>query len=131
MPRRDRYKTIIAISLFLAAFLLLLLAHAASADARQHSKFQKAEKAIVASPASSQRNCAERAGIVARLAGDKYNETQIGIGMHAQAGAVVELWMSEDGGWSILLSLPNGQTCIMAAGKGWQALSISDEGLPG
>ena len=131
MSRRDRHKTIIAIFLSLPAFLLLLLAHAANADARQHSKFQRAEKAIVANPANAQRNCAERAGIVARLAGDKYNETQIGIGMHAQAGAVVELWMSEDGGWSILLSLPDGQTCMMAAGKGWQALSISGEGEPG
>lgn len=120
MSRRSDHRLIVAIALAIAAALVMALASIAQADAREHSKFQSPEKAIAAAPGAKNPNCDRRADVVTRLAGAKYNEAQIGMGLHAQAKAVVELWVSADGGWSILLAMPNGKACMVASGSGWQ-----------
>lgn len=62
--------------------------------------------------------CAPREEVVSRLA-DKFGEQQRGIGL-AQGNNVVELFVSEAGSWTVLLSFPAGHSCLIAAGESWQ-----------
>jgi hypothetical protein len=65
--------------------------------------------------------CGERAKIVDRLQ-SKYGESRQGIGI-AQGQRVVEIWASEDSGsWTIVITLPDGSSCLMAAGEDWEPL---------
>ena len=65
-------------------------------------------------------NCAERNNVIASL-GEKYGETRRSVGLD-QNNRVVELYASETTGtWTLLLTLPDGRTCLMAAGDAFQA----------
>lgn len=71
-------------------------------------------------------NCAPRADVIARL-NETYGESRRGIGM-ARQGAVMEVFASDDTGtWTITVTLPNGLTCLMAAGDAYETLT---EALP-
>jgi hypothetical protein len=64
--------------------------------------------------------CAERTQVVARLA-EKYGETLQSMGLH-QSNAVMEIYASEETGtWTILVTRPDGQACLVAAGRMWEA----------
>ncbi len=72
-----------------------------------------------ATAAQAQLLCGTRDSIVDRL-GEKYGETRRGGGL-AGPTAIYEIWASEaTGTWTILKTTPNGQTCAMAVGDGWQ-----------
>jgi hypothetical protein len=46
-------------------------------------------------------------------------EMPIGLGV-TDAGTVIELWKSSNGStWTLLLTMPNGTSCIVSAGKDW------------
>ncbi len=69
--------------------------------------------------AQAQMACGTRDSIVAKL-GDKYGEVRRGGGL-AGPTAIFEIWASEaTGSWTILKTTPNGLTCIVAVGDGWQ-----------
>ena len=75
-------------------------------------------------------SCADRKLIVDRLS-TKYGETRQSAGLNQNNG-MVEVFASDDTGtWTILVTMPNGMSCLMAAGKAWQgetaAVSIPDE----
>jgi hypothetical protein len=64
--------------------------------------------------------CAPRGDVVARLA-DSFGETRRAIGLGA-GGRVVELYASEaSGSWTILVTLPTGLACLLAAGEAFEA----------
>ena len=64
--------------------------------------------------------CAERTLVVQRLA-DRYGETLQSMGLN-QSNGVVEVYASEETGtWTILVTSPDGKTCLLAAGKMWEA----------
>ena len=62
--------------------------------------------------------CAPRTMVIDRL-GKKYSETVLSFGL-ASNGRAVELLTSEDGGFSIFMTHPNGVSCMLAAGKSWE-----------
>jgi len=69
--------------------------------------------------AQAQMACGTRDSVVAKL-GDKYGEVRRGGGL-AGSTAIFEIWASEaTGSWTILKTTPDGKTCIMAVGEGWQ-----------
>ena len=69
--------------------------------------------------AQAQMACGTRDSVVEKL-GDKYGEVSSGGGL-AGPTAHIEIWASEaTGTWTILKTTPNGFTCIMAVGDGWQ-----------
>lgn len=86
----------------------------------------------VVTPALAQgASCADRTLIVERLS-DKYGETRQSAGLNQNNG-MVEVFASDDTGtWTILVTMPNGMSCLMAAGKAWQgetaAVDVPDEG---
>lgn len=63
--------------------------------------------------------CGKHDAIVAALK-SHYQENRQAIGLAATAG-VVELYVSEAGTWTMIVTTPAGQTCIAAAGKAWQS----------
>ena len=64
--------------------------------------------------------CASRADVVERLAG-KYREAPIAIAME-QNGNVIEVFVSANGTWTIIVTTPGGTTCLVASGGHWQAI---------
>lgn len=78
-------------------------------------------------PAAAQNrmNCGVRDSLVARLA-EKYGEQQTGAGLGG-ANAMLEVWTSpETGTWTILLTRPNGVSCIVAAGRHWREVEPAE-----
>lgn len=72
----------------------------------------------LAGPALSAPPCGDRNRVVAVLA-DRYGEHQAGFGI-ADRGVIMEVWAGASGSWTLLLTLPDGQTCIVAVGTRYQ-----------
>ena len=69
--------------------------------------------------AEGTRPCADRAQVVERLA-ERFGETLRSVGLH-EGDAVVEVYSSEaTGTWTILMTRPDGITCLLAAGERWE-----------
>ncbi len=62
--------------------------------------------------------CGDRAKAVAHLE-KNYSETPVSIGL-ASNGAVVEVFASEAGTFTIVMTYPNGLSCMIAAGENWE-----------
>ncbi len=81
--------------------------------------------------AQAQMACGTRDSVVAKL-GEKYGEVRRGGGLTGST-AIFEIWASEaTGTWTILKTSPDGMTCIMAVGDGWQddAGELTPAGTP-
>lgn len=76
---------------------------------------------LSAEPAGAARVCGERSRILERLE-QKHDETPQAVGLSADGG-VLEVLVSPEGGWTILVTYPNRPTCVVAIGKAWQSLT--------
>jgi hypothetical protein len=74
---------------------------------------------VAAEQASSAPQCDER-GIVIKLLADKYKELPIAIGVTNNGGLVEVLKQTDGHTWSIIVTTPDGQSCLVAAGEGWR-----------
>ena len=69
--------------------------------------------------AAAQTACSPRTEVVGHLA-KKYGEAPVAIGV-TNKGGLVEVLTSGDGNtWTIIVSQPNGTSCMVAAGEGWR-----------
>lgn len=66
----------------------------------------------------SQAVCDAHEAVIKTLKG-KFEEKPVAMGL-AGNGTVVEVLSSPDGSWSIVMTAPNGLTCLLAAGDYWQ-----------
>ncbi|MER8571351.1 hypothetical protein NKG99_07225 [Mesorhizobium sp. M1409] len=65
--------------------------------------------------------CASRLEILKQLS-TRFKEAPVALGL-AKNGSVVEVLTSDDGEtWTIMVSRPNGPSCLVAAGEGWEEL---------
>lgn len=71
-------------------------------------------------------SCAAHERLVDHLARN-FNETVIAAGIDAR-GNLVEVFGSAEGSWTILVTIPNGPTCILSAGEGWERYEPKPEG---
>lgn len=78
--------------------------------------------------AFAQENCGPRKDIVKMIYG-KYHEAIRGAGT-INDKAVAEFFISEAGTWTLLVTVPDGTTCIVAAGDGWDELPPPPKGNP-
>lgn len=62
--------------------------------------------------------CEARVSMVDKLK-SQYGETRRGAGLQSDTG-IVELYVADDGSWTLLLTLPNGQSCPVAVGEAWE-----------
>tara|TARA_B100002003_G_scaffold30540_1_gene25553 strand:- start:228 stop:554 length:327 start_codon:yes stop_codon:yes gene_type:complete len=81
---------------------------------------------MFSSPASAQANCGERKEI-ATILEDRYAEKPVATGM-SQGGGVVEVFAARDGSWTMIVTMPSGYACFMAAGEDWENLSVLAQG---
>lgn len=71
-------------------------------------------------PSPGQMVCGEREHLVSHL-GRAYAEAPANVGL-AATGNIVEVLTSDAGTWTILVTQPNGLTCVVAAGENWETL---------
>ncbi len=76
--------------------------------------------ALTASGAEANLLCGDRDKIIAALS-DKYHEDRQSMGIVGQDGkGVLEVFASDQGTWTILITSAKGATCVVAAGVNWQ-----------
>ena len=73
--------------------------------------------------------CGQRTEIVASLA-KEFREAPIALGIDSN-GNLVEVLSSRSGStWSVIVTTPNGVSCLVASGEDWQVLNAVDEDGP-
>lgn len=73
--------------------------------------------------ASAQQNCNDRSEVISQL-NEKYQENQRSIGL-ASNGAIVETYASDETGtWTIIVTRPDGVSCLVADGRHYQETNI-------
>ena len=80
---------------------------------------------LVSAPADAQTArpvCGERTEILKRLE-QRHDETPQALGLSADGG-VLEILVSPEGGWTILVTYPKRPTCVVAVGQAWQTLQL-------
>ena len=77
------------------------------------------EEQAAAAEAQNPPDCAPRAKLLDQLS-SQYKEVPVAIGL-SSSGSLVEVLTSDNGStWTIMVSQPNGSSCLVAAGEGWQ-----------
>jgi D-aminopeptidase len=71
--------------------------------------------------------CGMHDGVAKGLAA-KYKETRRIMGV-LNAAAVMEIFMSPQGTWTVLVTDTNGMSCVIAAGQDWQEIPVAVAGL--
>ena len=64
--------------------------------------------------------CNDRTKFVHALA-STHSESPVAMGL-AASGSIVEILVSQTGSWTILVTSPNGTSCVVAVGDYWEAL---------
>ena len=77
-------------------------------------------------PAYAQLKCGDRTEVLNHLA-TNYHEAPIAVGLVTN-GEVIEVLASPDGKtWTIIIAMPDGTSCLIAAGQGWK--TVQQRGL--
>ncbi|WP_406872860.1 hypothetical protein WHT83_02420 [Aminobacter sp. P9b] len=74
---------------------------------------------LTAVPAQAQFVCDTHDALVLRLA-EAFQEKKIGYGVVGNS-AVIEVFVSATGTWTMLMTDVRGRSCIVAAGDGWES----------
>ena len=74
-------------------------------------------------PASAQQACVTHEAATKHLE-KQFDERAVGRGLANAGKAMFELFVSEAGSWTVVVSEPNGRSCIMASGESWQQQSL-------
>ncbi len=76
----------------------------------------------VQASASAQSGCTTHPEIAKQLK-SRHSEAPVAIGLADNAG-VIEVFSAGDGStWTMVLTLPDGMSCVMATGEAWEHLS--------
>ncbi len=75
--------------------------------------------------------CTDREAAIRHLGG-KFSEAPVAVGL-TNTGEVLEVLTSDAGrSWTMLVTMPNGTTCLVAAGEAWKTIppvAALDEGF--
>ncbi len=75
---------------------------------------------LAAAPGAAQQpTCNERTDVLGHLA-KKYGEVPVAVGVTNKGGLVEVLTTGDGDTWTIIVSTPNGMSCMLAAGEGWR-----------
>jgi hypothetical protein len=81
--------------------------------------------AMASTPLAAQQDpnlCGKRQEIVDKLS-QQFKEKSMAVGLVDQ-NAVVEIFVSNDGTWTILATGTDGNSCVVSAGEGWQSQAM-------
>lgn len=70
--------------------------------------------------ASAQALCGDRTNFLKHL-GKSYKEAPTAMGLTSN-GKVIEVLTSEKGSWTIIVTNPEGTSCVVAAGEAWESI---------
>ncbi len=65
--------------------------------------------------------CNQRDSVIGHLA-QKYQEVPVAIGVTNRGGLVEVLSTGDGKTWTIIVSTPDGTSCLIAAGEGWRSV---------
>ena len=77
--------------------------------------------------ASAQSLCTTRAQVTKQL-DSRYSEAPVAIGLSRNGGVVEVLSTSDGSTWTMIITMPDGTSCMMAAGEAWENLPASLRG---
>ena len=69
--------------------------------------------------------CGPREQVLGALS-ENYQERLVSRGV-TSAGALLEVLAGPSGSWSIVLTVPGGQTCLVSSGEGWRDMPPSPD----
>ena len=78
--------------------------------------------------AAAQSACNPRTDVLGHLA-KKYGEAPVAIGVTNKGGLVEVLTTGDGNTWTIIVSMPNGTSCMVAAGEGWRTMKHDETKL--
>jgi C4-type Zn-finger protein len=83
---------------------------------------------VAMSTAAAQNICAKREEIIQKL-WDRWQEVLTANGL-ANDNRLIEVFVSKKGSWTIIISDPNGRSCVASAGQNWtlQESKYPDQG---
>jgi hypothetical protein len=100
----------------IAVTAAVLVASAAQAQQAQRApQGQQGQRA----PQGQQTVCAPRAIMVEKLKAD-FGEKPRGVGL-ADTGGLIEFLASKEGSWTLIMTSPEGRSCLVMAGDKWKA----------
>lgn len=79
------------------------------------------------SEASAQLVCGQHTEVVTNLS-QKYSERPVSMGLGSN-GAMIEIFASKKGTFTIVITRPNGTACLVATGENWESITTKTEGL--
>lgn len=82
--------------------------------------------AVISLPGAAKTVCGDRDTFLARL-GKTYAEQPVAMGLTSD-GTVMEVLTSDTGTWTILVTYPDGRTCMIAAGDSWEPVAVPASG---
>jgi hypothetical protein len=85
--------------------------------------------ALSAQMQSPAQQCDQRTTVIGHLA-KKYQEAPVAIGVTSTGGLVEVLTTGDGDTWTIIVSKPDGMSCLVAAGEGWRSIKF-DQRLTG
>ena len=85
--------------------------------------FAAAAGVALPSPSHAQTVCSNRTNFIKELS-SQHREDPVAMGLAAN-GSVLEVLASKDGTWTILITSPNGTSCVVAVGENWEALKVN------
>jgi len=68
--------------------------------------------------------CGKRDDVLAQLS-VRYKEAPVGIGLAGNGGLIELLTSSAGSTWTLIITLPNGPTCLLGAGQNWESLQTA------
>ena len=75
--------------------------------------------ALPAAAVAAPNTCSQRTDVIGQLSA-KFKEAPVAVGV-ANNGGLLEVLSTNNGStWTIILTMPNGLSCLVAAGEDWQ-----------
>jgi hypothetical protein len=80
-------------------------------------------EALAQPPPAQSRVACHRFDELARQLQQKYGEAPVSLGIQSNGNLLQVFASAKQGTWTILSTAPSGLSCIIAAGRGWEALA--------
>lgn len=82
---------------------------------------------MVSGPAAAQLACDDRTTIL-KMMEKGFGKVPAARGIITGSDRIMELLVSEDGAWAMLMSTPAGTSCLMMVGENWQDVPPAKRG---
>ena len=82
---------------------------------------------LFSAPAWAETVCSQRATFIKQLSG-KYSKSPVSMGLSSN-GSIIKVLASATGSWTMIITSPNGLSCVLAHGEAWQDVPEIAQGL--